>query len=200
MIVDQCANNFGAGYPATNSDPGCQWVKGNLNEGNANNPNATYNEGDSTIQRIALDGLVSGQTYTLIFTYDTTKSSKHAYDYLTYAHLQLGQDRAAQAVRDSAFAISKRPDNFAAAYAYAAIPARLALERGDDRLRSHVGVPVHVAADPGAESHQRAGQRLAGSRAVGTLERLLERLVEPRQDAVDHLDDCLLYTSPSPRD
>ena len=58
-------------------------------------------------------------------------NSLHAYDYLTYAHLQLGQDRAAQAVRDSAFAISKRPDNFAAAYAYAAIPARLALERGD---------------------------------------------------------------------
>lgn len=55
----------------------------------------------------------------------------HAYDYMTYAHLQVGQDRAAQAVRDSAFAIPKRPDNFAAAYAYAAIPARLVLERGD---------------------------------------------------------------------
>lgn len=80
---DQCANNFGDGYPATNADPGCQWINGNLNEGNANNPNATYNEGDSTIQRIALDGLAAGQSYTLIFTYDTTKSSKHAYDYLT---------------------------------------------------------------------------------------------------------------------
>ena len=50
-------------------------------------------------------------------------NSLHAYDYLTYAHLQLGQDRAAQAVRDSAFAISKRPDNFAAAYAYVQVPA-----------------------------------------------------------------------------
>ena len=65
---DQCANNFGDGYPATNADPGCQWINGNLNEGNANNPNATYNEGDSTIQRIALDGLAAGQSYTLIFT------------------------------------------------------------------------------------------------------------------------------------
>jgi hypothetical protein len=55
----------------------------------------------------------------------------HAYDYMVYAHLQMGQDRAAQGVRDSAIAIAKRPDNFAAAYAYAAIPARLALERGD---------------------------------------------------------------------
>ena len=55
----------------------------------------------------------------------------HAYDYMVYAHLQMGQERAAQSVHDSAFAIAKRPDNFAAAYAYAAIPARLALERSD---------------------------------------------------------------------
>jgi len=55
----------------------------------------------------------------------------HAYDYMVYAHLQMGQDRAAQGVRDSAVAIAKRPDNFAAAFAYAAIPARQALERGD---------------------------------------------------------------------
>ena len=48
----------------------------------------------------------------------------HAYDYMVYAHLQMGQDRAAQAVRDSANAMPMRPDNFAAAYAYAAIPAR----------------------------------------------------------------------------
>lgn len=55
----------------------------------------------------------------------------HAYDYMVYAHLQMGQDRAAQSIRESAVAIAKRPDNFAAAYAYAAIPARQALERGD---------------------------------------------------------------------
>jgi tetratricopeptide (TPR) repeat protein len=55
----------------------------------------------------------------------------HAYDYMVYAYLQLGQQRAAEGVRDSAFAVAKPPDNFAAAYAYAAIPGRLALERGD---------------------------------------------------------------------
>ena len=55
----------------------------------------------------------------------------HAYDYMVYAQLQMGQDRAAQGLRDSVVAMAKRPDNFAAAYAYAAIPARLALERGD---------------------------------------------------------------------
>jgi hypothetical protein len=61
----------------------------------------------------------------------TGPNTLHAYDYMTYAHLQMGQDRAAQGVRDSAAAIAKRPDNFPAAYAYAAIPARLVLERGD---------------------------------------------------------------------
>lgn len=55
----------------------------------------------------------------------------HAYDYMVYAHLQLGQDRAAGIVHDSSFAGTKRTDHFAAAYAYAAMPARLALERAD---------------------------------------------------------------------
>ena len=54
----------------------------------------------------------------------------HAADYMVYAHLQLAQDAAAR----QAMAISvARPavDNFAAAYAYAAMPARLRLEAGD---------------------------------------------------------------------
>jgi tetratricopeptide (TPR) repeat protein len=55
----------------------------------------------------------------------------HAYDYMVYAHLQMGQDKAAQAVTEKAAAFEKRPDHFAAAYAFAAIPARVALERGN---------------------------------------------------------------------
>lgn len=55
----------------------------------------------------------------------------HAYDYMVYAHLQMGQDGAAQKVRERALSLATPPDHFAAAYAYAAIPARLALERGD---------------------------------------------------------------------
>jgi hypothetical protein len=54
----------------------------------------------------------------------------HSYDFLVYAHLQSGQDRAAQDVIRQAFAIADKPDGFAAAYAYAAMPARHALERG----------------------------------------------------------------------
>ncbi len=69
----------------------------------------------------------------------------HAYDYMVYAHLQLGQDRAAMAVRDSSTALAKAPDHFAAAYAYAAIPARLALERGD--WAAAAKLPLFPAAD-----------------------------------------------------
>jgi hypothetical protein len=50
---------------------------------------------------------------------------------MVYAYLQMGQVRAAQDIRDRAAAVANPPDNFAAAYAYAAIPARLALERDD---------------------------------------------------------------------
>ena len=55
----------------------------------------------------------------------------HALDYLVYAYLQMGRDRAAQGVLDEINAIQKLDvDVFAGAYAFAAIPARLAFERG----------------------------------------------------------------------
>jgi len=61
---------------------------------------------------------------------DRTVNSPHAYDYMVYAHLQLGQDRAAAEVITHAQGVAKKPDHVAAAYAYAAMPARAALERG----------------------------------------------------------------------
>jgi hypothetical protein len=53
----------------------------------------------------------------------------HAYDYLVYAHLQLGQDRAAKEVIAEAQQIRQVSDAFASAYGFAAMPARYALER-----------------------------------------------------------------------
>jgi hypothetical protein len=53
----------------------------------------------------------------------------HAYDYLVYAHLQLGQDRAAAQVVEDAQQIKQTSDAFASAYGFAAMPARYALER-----------------------------------------------------------------------
>lgn len=56
----------------------------------------------------------------------------HAMDYMLFGHLQQGQDRAAKQLVDEAGAIRKvNVENFVAAYAFAAMPARYALERGD---------------------------------------------------------------------
>jgi hypothetical protein len=60
---------------------------------------------------------------------DQTDNGPHAYDYLVYAHLQLGQERAARQVIAHSNA-QKRTDHFASAFAFAAMPARFALERG----------------------------------------------------------------------
>lgn len=56
----------------------------------------------------------------------------HAMDYMVFGHLQQAQDNAAKALMEEAAAISKvNVENFVAAYAFAAIPSRFALERGD---------------------------------------------------------------------
>jgi hypothetical protein len=56
----------------------------------------------------------------------------HAMDYMVYAHLQLAQDKAARKIWEEMRAIPKphRPAN-AIAFAFAAVPARLAIERRD---------------------------------------------------------------------
>ncbi|MGE5137819.1 MAG: hypothetical protein ACM3JD_00030, partial [Rudaea sp.] len=75
---DQCSNDTGSGYPSSSSDPGCQWINGNLNSNNS-----AYYEGDATVQRLWLTDLVPGSTHTVTFDYSTTKSGKHSYDFLT---------------------------------------------------------------------------------------------------------------------
>lgn len=61
-----------------------------------------------------------------------TYDALHAMDYLVFGQLQLAQDKAAKSVVDEAAAIRKvNVENFVAAYALAAIPARFAVERGD---------------------------------------------------------------------
>jgi tetratricopeptide (TPR) repeat protein len=55
----------------------------------------------------------------------------HAMDYLMYAYLQLAQDKEAEALLGQVNAIEQLDvENFVAAYAFAAMPARYALERG----------------------------------------------------------------------
>jgi Tfp pilus assembly protein PilF len=56
----------------------------------------------------------------------------HAQDYMVYAHLQLGQDKAARAVMDDMMQeFDFKATVLAAHYALAASPARYAVERGD---------------------------------------------------------------------
>ena len=116
----------------------------------------------------------------------------HAYDYMTYAHMQMGQDRAAQAVRERAQAIVKRPDHFAAAFAYGAIPARLALERGD--WAAAAALPLTPAADaypwakyPQAEASNAYARGLgaAALRDTAATASELERLARLRDRAVE---------------
>jgi hypothetical protein len=71
-------------------------------------------------------------------------AAMHARDYLMYAHLQLGQDGAATAVLDEINAIHHvDAAHSSAAYAFAAIPARYALERG--QWERAAGLTLHPA-------------------------------------------------------
>jgi hypothetical protein len=76
---------------------------------------------------------------------DKTVNSPHAYDYMVYALLQLGQDRAAARVTAHAQGVAAKPDHVAGAYAYAAMPARLAIERG--AWQDAAKLPLAPAAD-----------------------------------------------------
>ena len=75
---------------------------------------------------------------------DATFDAHHAHDYMVYAHLQLAQDRAAREALDRSRGM-KPVDSFPAAYAYAAMPARLALERSD--WKEAMDLPLNPAAD-----------------------------------------------------
>lgn len=75
---------------------------------------------------------------------DKTFDKWHAYDYMVYAHLQLGEDAAARRIVDEALTNPARVDHVGTAYAYAAMPARMALERGD--WKTAAAMPLTPAA------------------------------------------------------
>jgi hypothetical protein len=75
---------------------------------------------------------------------DTAFDAHHAFDYMVYAHLQLAQDEAAE--RAMTESLSMNPvDHFGAAFAYVAMPARLALER--EQWAEAAALPMTPAAD-----------------------------------------------------
>jgi tetratricopeptide (TPR) repeat protein len=59
-----------------------------------------------------------------------TYDALHAMDYMVFGHLQQAQDKAAKILADEIAAIQRlNVENFVAAYSFAAIPSRLALEQ-----------------------------------------------------------------------
>ena len=85
---------------------------------------------------------LSGQTLGL-GSYDAL----HAMDYMVFGHLQQAQDKAAKRLVDEVAAIRKvKVEDFSAAYAFAAIPSRYALERGDWQQAAALRLSPHEMA------------------------------------------------------
>jgi tetratricopeptide (TPR) repeat protein len=91
----------------------------------------------------------------------------HAMDYLAYAYLQGAQDQKAKSIVDETSAITRvELENFAAAYAFTAIPARYALERR--RWSEATALKVHPSAFPW-DRFPYAEATIYFSRAIGSV-------------------------------
>ena len=117
----------------------------------------------------------------------------HAMDYLAYAYLQSGRDAEARKVLEDVSRASKfDKENFAAAYALTAIPARLALERRNwSEAKSVALQPTGFAWSkfPWTEAtvvfaramgFARSGETASARREVERLEKLRDSLKEAR--------------------
>jgi hypothetical protein len=110
----------------------------------------------------------------------------HGQDYMVYAYLQLGQDKAARAVIDD-MASSTGPDAPGSSFALAASPARYVVERGDwggaaelqvrPTRFPHVAAITHFARALGAA---RAGKPEAAQADVAKLAELRDKLREAK--------------------
>jgi len=108
----------------------------------------------------------------------------HATDYMVYAYMQLARDNDAnQALQDARRVTNINPNNPAAAYALAAMPARITLERGmwkeaaqleprSSKVR-HTGALTHFARAVGAA---RSGDVAAAEKSVQELARIVDAL------------------------
>jgi hypothetical protein len=119
----------------------------------------------------------------------------HAMDYLMYAYLQLGQDGAAKELLDEIYAIEHLDvQNFAAAYAFAAMPSRYVVERGEWAEAATLSLhPPDLAWErfPQAESilvfarglgAARNGEISAAREELARLEELQAALIQAKQE------------------
>jgi len=114
----------------------------------------------------------------------------HATDYMVYAYMQLARDSDAnQALQEARRAANVNPNNPTAAYALAAMPARIALERGmwkeaaqlETRASKvpHTDAMTHFARALGAA---RSGDAAAAEKSVQELARIVEGLKAAKND------------------
>ncbi len=96
---------------------------------------------------------------------DVRKDYYHAMDFIVYAHLQLGQDAKAKAMYERALAVAAAAtaSDLTMNTALSAIPARLALERGD--WKGAAALPVTKTTSPMAESLSRFTRGLGMARS-----------------------------------
>jgi hypothetical protein len=128
---------------------------------------------------------------------DAAKGYVHAVDFMVYAHLQLGQDQAARRwlqymaeLQKTAPAAQRTPTGalLSVYTAYAAIPARYAIERGAWGEAS--ALEVHSTAPPAdaithfarAMGRARGGDVTGAEGEIATLQSLREELVRLKDD------------------
>lgn len=102
----------------------------------------------------------------------------HAADYMVYAYLQQGQDAQARAALDAAMQVKEtaNPARLAAPYAAAAMPARMALERGDWKTAAALKPEKSRFAFVDAMTHFARAVGAARSGDVGVAEQEAEQL------------------------
>jgi tetratricopeptide (TPR) repeat protein len=122
----------------------------------------------------------------------STMDELHAMDYLVFAYLQTGQEPLAKEIVDQVGKIARfNEDNFAAAYAVGAIPARWSLERRKWAEAAGLGIPHPdlLKKFPFAESHIQFARAVGGARAgrldvargaVGRMDQLKDGLKDPK--------------------
>lgn len=115
----------------------------------------------------------------------------HAVDYLVYAYLQQGRVDDARALVEKTKKVTKidNPDQFAAAYAISAVPARFALERREWKEAAALPIPTIIdwAKVPYAEANIHFARGIGGVRAgdLSVARDAVSRLASIRQSLLD---------------
>ena len=114
----------------------------------------------------------------------------HAMDYMVYAHLQLAQDKDAGSIMQKALNVTGvNANNIGSAYALAAIPSRMALERGMWKEAAQVELRASKFPQADAMPHfaralgaARTGDTAGAEKGVQELERLVAGLKAAKND------------------